>query len=89
MIKVYNTKTNRAEYPCSVSEYLSEQLEGVTQETNYDSDYTSLNQGNFLPLLKLITEKLHAAKIISDQELLETLGGGYQWCSPYFKADEQ
>jgi len=88
MIKVHNSKANNTKCPCSITDFLDEQLEGVTQQSDYDSDCTHLEQGNFLPLLKLITEKLHAAKIISDQELLETLGGGYQWCSPYFKADE-
>jgi hypothetical protein len=87
MIKVHNTVKNRSEVSIPISLFLDEQIKEPRIES-YGDDQTYFEAGNFLPLLKLITEKLHAAKMISDQELLETLGGGYEWCSPYFKADE-
>lgn len=85
MIKVQKTKTSHSEGPCSIGHFLDSQLEGPRLESYGDNQWT-LESGNFLPLLKLITEKLHAAKMISDQELLDAMGGDFEWHNTYFKA---
>jgi hypothetical protein len=83
MIKVQKTKTSHSEGPCSIGHFLDAQLQ--ESRLNIYAEPPSLEIGNFLPLLKLITEKLHAAKMVSDQELLDALGGGYEWNNLYFK----
>lgn len=84
MIRVQKTKTSHSEDPCSIGHFLDAQLK--ESRLNIYEEPHSLEEGNCLPLLKLITEKLHAAKMISDQELLDALGGGYEWHNLYFKA---
>lgn len=88
MIKVYNNPTGPTEFPSSVEEYLYDALEGPRLETDYDSDSSYLNRGNYIELLKLITEKLCAANIISEQELLDTLGLTGTYRSTFFKTEQ-
>lgn len=84
MIKVAKTNTSYAEGPCSIKHY----LDCVVEEPRIGAYENSIENGNHLDLLKLVTEKLVAAKLISEQELLDTLGGNYEWQNLYFKAAE-
>jgi len=87
MIQVAYNKNNSVESPVSIRCYLDYALNGVTDVSDYDSSRANLDSGNYLDLLKLITEKLCAANMISEQELLNTLGKSGSWDNPYFKAE--
>lgn len=86
MIKVYDY--GKSEIPCSIEHYLDYALNGVTDTSDYRDTHASLDYGNYLDLLKLITLKLCAANIISEQELLDTLGLSGAYRNPYYKAEQ-
>jgi hypothetical protein len=78
----------KSEFLSSVEEYLSYALKGATDVSDYDSSRANIDEGNYLDLLKLITSKLCAANIISEQEILDTLGRKSEYYNPCFKAKE-
>lgn len=78
----------KSEFLSSVEEYLSYALKGTKDVSEYDSPHSDLDDGNYLDLLKLITSKLCAANIISEQELLDTLGMKSKYHNPCFEAKE-